>query len=481
MLKKNLLTILFVLALLPMILVLVYSTITITEQSEMTTKTSGRYVRDLAFYAADQWSAGRLQLALTFLALVSDRGYDAITPKFPESADPQSSHGKFVPGMVAYITLSGRMIACSKNAEILGQVFEQALAKSGGRIVGADGNIVGEFHSGDGSVKYVAYIAPTKDPRIYAVAAVTMLSWMGRNDIGIIKLSAVGMIATLICLAALFLLRGSVISPLRALSSLVETLRWGKEVPQNDAASFGDIAVDEISSLKKAVRDLAVRMIEKEELEKRYMGDIIKAQEEERGRIAQDIHDGPIQVASALMQKIQIASLTESQMTPETRDELTSAESVANDLIRDLRGVCDALVPPWISLGLPSCIEEAAARLERQHGISIMTDVMQDIDVPQSVTLALFRIFQEAVSNAVRHGHADEVRFDASISDDRLIVTITDNGCGSDDLSISSDDLMRAGKRGLNGMKQRAEFLGGKCEIRSAKDIGTTVEIKIPL
>ena len=458
-------------------------------QRKMTTETSGRYVRNLASYAADRWSEGNPDRIEAFLSLVADQGYDmlisvdGIDPTvLPKDARHKiSMKGKFVPGMVAYVTLSGNMISHSQNAAILLNIFDKALKDTGGRIIGADGHIVGNLRAGTENIAYVAYISPTNDPRVYAIAAVTMLSWMGRNDFDIIKLAVAGIMGMLICLVALFLLRGSVIAPLQTLSSQVDTLKWGHEVPPPDGRKIGDIHVEEISSLKKAVGDLAVRMIEKSELENRYVGDIIKAQEDERSRIAQDIHDGPIQVLSALIQRIQIANLTSEDMGDESRAQLLTAEHVAEDLVQDLRDICDSLVPPWISLGIVSCMEEAASRFERQHAITIATNIEQNLELPQATTLALFRIFQEAVSNAVRHGQATEVHLEiASREDGRILFSITDNGKGFDPSARMTDDLMREGKRGLNGMRQRADLMGGDCRIASNPGEGTRISIDIP-
>lgn len=492
MIRRRLLTILFICVLLPVVLVLFQSFHAMMTQRQMTTEMSGRYVRDLAAYAADLWDDGGYGRIQGLLSITDDHGYDKlISGPMADASDKSadelrkltriSKKGKFVPGMVAYVTLSGRLLAHSRNAEILLSIFKKALEETGGRIVGADGHIVGKFRSNDDDITYVSYIAPTSNGRVYAVAAVTMLSWMGRNDFDTIKLAAAGITGMLICLVGLFLLRGSVIAPLRELSAQVDSLKWGRELPSEQPHRVGDLRVEEITSLKNAVRDLAARMIEKNELESRYVGDIIKAQETERGRIAQDIHDGPIQVVAALMQKIQIASLaTGDDMSGEVAEQLRSSEEIADELVQDLRSICDSLVPPWVSLGLVSCIEESASRLERQHGITITTNIDQDIDLPQTTTLALFRIFQEAVSNAVRHGHATEVRVDASRCDDGCLFVVSDNGCGFDMNDKSGDELKRLGKRGLNGMRQRVDFLGGTCEITSTDD-GTSISVKIPV
>ena len=489
MLRRKLLTILFICILLPVLLILFQSSTTIMTQRKMTTETSGRYIRNLASYAADRWNEGNPDRIEAFLSLVADQGYDmmisveGIDPaELPQDARHKiSTQGKFVPGMVAYVTLSGQMISHSQNAAILLNIFDKALGETGGRIVGADGHIVGNLRTGTENISYVAYISPTDDPRVYAIAAVTMLSWMGKNDFDIIKLAVAGIMGMLICLVALFLLRGSVIAPLQALSAQVDTLRWGQELPPVDVKKIGDIHVEEISSLKKAVSDLAIRMIEKNELENRYLGDIIKAQEDERSRIAQDIHDGPIQVLSAMIQRIQIVNVTARSMNDEERAQLATAERVAEDLVQDLRDICDSLVPPWISLGIVSCMEEAASRFERQHAITITTNIEQDLELPQGSTLALFRIFQEAVSNAVRHGGATEVRVDATRREDGSVsFSVTDNGNGFDPSASTTDDLMREGKRGLNGMRQRVDLLGGHCRIVSKPGEGTKISINVP-
>lgn len=471
--RRRLVTLLFICLLLPVLIVLAISSAAVISERHIATEMSGRFVRDLAVYGADQWNGGNPDRIEAFLSLLRDHGYESL---IDQSAKSRIESGKFVPGMVAYVTLAGRVIAHSQNAGVLRVIFEKALAETGGRIVGADGHIEGAFRSEGRDISYVAYIAPTDDPRVYAVAAVSLLSWMGRNDFALLKLGAAGAVAMIICLVAIFLIRSSVLAPLRSLSDQVDTLNWGVDRPSEGPRGFGEIGVEEIASLKKAVASLADRMIEKNELEARYVGDIVKAQEEERGRIAQDIHDGPIQVLSALIQKIQIAGLS---LDSRSAEDLLAIEGMANDLVSDLRDICDSLVPPWVSLGIVSCIEESAARMERQYAISISADVDQDIELTQAQTLAMFRVFQEAVSNAVRHGHATEIRVEGVRTGSDVIFTITDDGTGFEVETRTSDELMREGKRGLNGMRQRINFLGGMCDITSSCD-GTAIKIALP-
>jgi signal transduction histidine kinase len=383
--------------------------------------------------------------------------------------------------MIAYVTSRGDLISSSKNAGILKNIFTETMARTSGRATD-NGNIEGSFRMRDNHVTYIAHISATKDPRVYAIAAVTMLSWMGRNDFNIMKLAFAGTLGMVISLIGLFLLRGSVIVPLQALSSQVNTLKWGSEAP--DLGGGGSVLmmqVEEISSLKKALTDLANRMIDKDALEKRYVGDIIKAQEDERSRIAQDIHDGPIQVVSALIQRIQMLNITSPDLPGDAARQLATAEDVAQDLVDDLRGVCDSLVPPWVSLGIVSCIEESARRFERQHSIMVNTNVDQELDLPQEKTLAIFRILQEAISNAARHGGASEVNVETVKCDGGRMVEcrISDNGRGFTPDTETVNVLVQEGRRGLAGMKRRVELLGGEFDLWSEPGKGTIITVRI--
>ncbi|MCL2683719.1 MAG: histidine kinase [Synergistaceae bacterium] len=474
MLRRKLLAILFICILLPVLVVLFESLSTVMSQKKTTTDIAGRYVQTLADYASDRWNDGSTTQITTFLSLVADHGYETLLSE----EQSRRTHDKFIPGMVAYVTRRGDLISCSKNANILAGIFSSVMPETLGRAAHM-GNIAGSFSLGDNKVSYVAHISATRDPRVYAIAAVTMLSWMGRNDFNIMKLAVAGTLGMVICLIALFLLHGSVITPLQSLASQVNTLKWGTEVPSGELA--GKLRVDEITSLENAITDLAYRTIEHNALERGYVGDIIKAQEDERSRIAQDIHDGPIQVASALIQRIQMLNIASSGLPEDAAHQLATAENVANDLVDDLRGVCDSLMPPWISLGPISCIEEAARRFERQYPISVLTNFEGDIDASTEATLAIFRIFQEAVSNAVRHGGADEISVELSRCGDgaEIELKISDNGLGFTPNEKSSDTLIQEGKRGLAGMKRRVELLRGKFDLWSELRKGTTIIVRI--
>jgi signal transduction histidine kinase len=510
----------------PVVLLLARSLSISASQHRLALEISGRYVLQLAQYGAERfnlWNSdeglgGRVR---DFLTLLRDRGYDrALRDGEREHADTKGAErhrqerrgdGKFITGILAYVRKDGTLIAGSSGAELLPELWRQRELQT---------LIVDSMTLENGrEVAYSLCAWPTDNPDVAAVAVVTMFTWTGGNGFIIRRFVNETIWMAFFCLGVLFLLRRTLIRPLRALSSGLRTFRWGQEVPDMDAKAVGGtffgLEVGEIASLREAIAELAAKAVEKTELEKRYVSDIVKAQEEERNRLAREIHDGPIQVVAALMQRVQMASLAldsgarasaapakavpikapaeaipSEDAAAEARFQLSIAEETARSAVEDLREVCDSLVPPWVSLGLVRCMEEAATRLARQHSVTIETDIDLKNELPQEKTLALFRIFQEGVSNAVRHGHASVIKLSVAQSADALPAAdalmaanavsfvLRDNGSGFDFGSLSLEALYASGRRGLAGMRRRVDSLGGTLDIVSSPGEGASIEVR---
>lgn len=477
--SRKLLSVLIVLISCPIVLLVVHSAMTMAMQHKMTMEFSSRYVRQLAQHAATRFDGQSRDRLRDFLDLLNDRGY-ARTLARNEPRETltgrekrEERFGKFIPGILAYIRQDGTIVAGSEHAEIL-----PALLPGHTEI---QETVTGTMTVNGEDMGYSLCVWPTEDPDVFAVAMVTLYGW-GGGSFGLGRFVNQTMLAALFCLFVLILLRRVLIRPLRTLSSALRTFRWGLEVPainSGEGRLFG-MQVEEVASLREVVVELAREAVKKTELEKRYIGDIVKAQEDERNHLAREIHDGPIQVVAALMQRIQMASLEQGER--EVRTQLTLAEEAARNVVEDLRGICDSLVPPWVSLGTARCMEEIGARLARQHDVAIEIDVDRFVELPQERTLALFRIFQEGVSNAVRHGHASNIAL--SVTRDEaagmVVFLLRDDGAGFDPDAAGPDSLYASGRRGLAGMRQRAESFGGTWKIDSAPGRGTTVEVRFP-
>jgi signal transduction histidine kinase len=126
-------------------------------------------------------------------------------------------------------------------------------------------------------------------------------------------------------------------------------------------------------------------------------------------------------------------------------------------------------------------MEEAAARLARQHGVAVEADIDLEDEPPQEKTLALFRIFQEGVSNAVRHGRASVIELSVTQDADAVSFVLRDDGSGFDPGSQDAEALFTSGRRGLAGMRQRVDSLGGTLNIVSSPGAGTSVEVRFDI
>jgi two-component system, NarL family, sensor histidine kinase UhpB len=202
------------------------------------------------------------------------------------------------------------------------------------------------------------------------------------------------------------------------------------------------------------------------------------AQEEERRRIASDIHDDSIQVMSAVDMRLQILA----HLGPEgsTIDEVRDIQATVQQAIERLRHLLFELRPMALDReGLVAALEEYVAHTGRQAGWTWeVTDELAS-EPPPDLRAIVYRIAQEAIGNAGKH--AEAARMEVVVSGDRrsVSVTVRDDGHGFDAVSAAAEP--EPGHLGLATMVERAEVTGGHCRVTSAPGAGTTVEIWLPL
>lgn len=205
---------------------------------------------------------------------------------------------------------------------------------------------------------------------------------------------------------------------------------------------------------------------------------IVEAQEAERARLAQDIHDGPIQ---ALSNAIFQADFTErmSAMDPAIAAEIGSLRDLLRRELDNLRGFISQLRPPALDeLGLDGAIEEAVGRLRATSDLQLTTDLRGPDDVldddRQTVVL---RVTQEALQNVRKHAAASTVVVSTDLADGAWTLEIRDDGRGFDVGAVAA-----RGRRnfGLQFMRERAELIDARFDVRSRPDGGTVVRLEIP-
>jgi signal transduction histidine kinase len=202
---------------------------------------------------------------------------------------------------------------------------------------------------------------------------------------------------------------------------------------------------------------------------------LLKVQEEERRRIAQELHDEPLQLLVHLARSLE--RLGTIQQAPATlAEDLGGARRQTLDIASRLRAVVAGLRPPALEqLGLAAALRGFVAGVGEAAAIRADLRVTgTEIRLPAEVELGAFRIPQEAVNNVIRHAGASQLLLTLAFSDGRLCLRVADDGRGFDPTVL--DRQLPAGRLGLLGMRERAALAGGRLTIRSAPCQGTIVE-----
>jgi len=213
-----------------------------------------------------------------------------------------------------------------------------------------------------------------------------------------------------------------------------------------------------------------------------YIEQITRAQEEERKRIARELHDETIQQLIALSHQLEDFTRNNDHLSPEDIELLGSWRRRIKDTQQGLRWFMRELRPPVIDdLGLLPAVKWLTDELKVVSGMSVDLRVVgSERRFNPEAELALFRVVQEALANVRRHAEATDVKVILEFTEDKTTVTISDNGKGFQ-LPKARGDMSRLGKLGLIGMDERVRLLSGKLSVKSEIGLGTTVTVEAPV
>ncbi|MGH3102263.1 MAG: sensor histidine kinase, partial [Thermoleophilia bacterium] len=222
-------------------------------------------------------------------------------------------------------------------------------------------------------------------------------------------------------------------------------------------------------------------LLERIEDERRRSGTLaMRAQEEERRRLARDLHDEVNQALTAILLRLEALA----QDSPDLNvDEVNELKRLVNQAMEELLNLARQLRPSALDdHGLMPAVETQLKRFSARTGVAVTLNADGDANsVPEDVQTAVYRILQEALLNVGRHAGATAVAVDIQTDDDRLELRVRDDGEGFDPHSLahgSNGDGPGAGL-GLSGMAERARLAGGELDLRSAPGGGTTVTLRI--
>jgi len=213
---------------------------------------------------------------------------------------------------------------------------------------------------------------------------------------------------------------------------------------------------------------------------------VIQAQEDERRRIARDMHDGPAQSLNSLILKSELCLKLLDKDIDRAKLELQTLKTLIRGTIDDTRRLIYNLRPMSIDdLGLVPTLERFIDRVEQKNDFSIELkvnyhNVTKGENISELISLAIFRIVQEALNNIQKYSKADQVILELTFNDHNTDITIQDNGIGFDTENIQSS-LKDDKGFGLPMMKERVNLLLGKFVIMSELDKGTVIHITLPI
>ncbi len=233
-------------------------------------------------------------------------------------------------------------------------------------------------------------------------------------------------------------------------------------------------SIDGVGETKEVERiELAfLRMMRRLEAERRRAGSAaLRAQEQERARVARDLHDEVNQSLTGLLLRLEAAR---ESAPPELELELARTKALANQAMRELLSLARQLRPTALDdLGLVAAI---AGQVDQIDQAGIEAKLREDgrfSDLDDDVQLVIYRVAQEALSNAARHSDATQVEVRLSRSESHVELTVADNGRGFA-FEESESGL------GIAGMRERALLVGGDLTIESRPGHGTTVRLTAP-
>jgi len=243
-------------------------------------------------------------------------------------------------------------------------------------------------------------------------------------------------------------------------------------------ASQNAILEERVAERTRALEAANRQLREREATRGDLLRKVITAQEDERKRIARELHDETSQSLAALAMGIEAAG---EAIRSGGQPRLDEVKSIATRTLEDVHRLIFDLRPSVLDdLGLLSAIEWYADRSLRKRGISVRCEFEELVArLSPELETALFRICQEAMSNVSRHAQASAVLVELAVKGRELRISVEDDGRGFDPGAPVTDEQRK--HWGLMGIHERAEILGGTATVESAVGKGTRVEVRIPL
>jgi two-component system sensor histidine kinase UhpB len=257
-------------------------------------------------------------------------------------------------------------------------------------------------------------------------------------------------------------------APLESLIEEMEKVDLSRPGPLLPSSIDGIGETEEVERIELAF----LRMIRRLEAERRRAGSAaLRAQEEERARVARDLHDEVNQSLTGLLLRLEAVR---EAAPPELEPELAETRTLANQAMRELLSLARQLRPTALDdLGLAAAIAGQVEQLERSGVRAELATEGDFSDLDDDVQLVVYRVAQESLTNAARHSEAQQISVTLRRSADAVELEVADDGRG-----FAFEQSERG--LGIGGMRERALLIGAELTIESRPGHGTTVRLSVP-
>ena len=286
------------------------------------------------------------------------------------------------------------------------------------------------------------------------------------------------LISTIILLAAgtlvYFISSVTFIKPVNALLESVQAVSRG-ELERQVEINTGD----ELSELADNFNSMTCKLAETKRMRDSLLQKTINSQEEERQRVARELHDETGPTLSTLTISLQL--LEGAQDQKEYREKIEEFRQLLLHTVEQIRGMVWKLTPTLLmDLGLKAALESFINKFwqEQEWELDLHISGLEDRRLPAEVEITAYRVIQEALTNIYKHAEAGKVEIRVEATDKQLEVAVVDDGVG-----FEPELFEKKGKSGLGlrSMRERVELVRGKLQVSSSPHEGTTVEFTIPL
>ncbi len=238
----------------------------------------------------------------------------------------------------------------------------------------------------------------------------------------------------------------------------------------------------ELIAIEGIARDISQHVIARERL-RELTTRLTQAQEEERRRIARELHDEIGQALTIMKMRLRFAenALPAGEQGSTAHEKLEVLGSLVDDTLATVRALSHELRPPLLDeLGWDAALSWLCDSFSQRTGLAVYYSCEgQSSRLDGEIELTAYRVVQEALTNVARHAEASRVQVSAVVSPGSLHLAIDDDGCGFDIQALHASGKPRSGL-GLLGMQERAEPLGGKVTVSSLPGEGTHIEVLLP-